>query len=746
MPWVAPIFSPLPSTNSFDTTFEVTIFENGESDFVVPLELFKWRMQSLQRAIEENGDAKGVMLTDFYVNDEDEDSKVDPFSCKLLSTVPHDENEFHFQGSGYNSIHIKYEMDDDNLANAWDVTVNGAEKNCPLPTCLTDDQEKAAIEIFDELESDFYVKATFSSPVNERSFVDYSMMIEAPIDISTIRRRLNKKYYTNVLSVKADMRLLRDNCLKYNKMGSEITEEVQKLFAKFSTLFADKLNNIGDEPSKRGGSIELDLAVSTISSVHFNSSADVSSADNASRSSVNGNSIANRRSDRSRRQQARSEIVLPGMPARPPNIPRIRIPSQRTRRRQDYLPEPDSVEHTNNSNENEEIMETDLKLKVFIGGEEYHESLTSDEESISVDATHTDLHHKRNTRSRRPVSNSDNDSNSALEDTGRRSIRQNGAATSAQLAGPESLRHKRSLRRTAKVEEEDEFIPDLPDTVLGMRRSTRGASKIESQDEESSRDDSSPDKSSETRRSTRRAGKISVQDESSQDGSRKIESPRTRRSTRKTGKYAAPDEFHDESSSASEDDKGIDSEESGDDEDETQIASRQKGRRSTRSATMASVPTRDTSQSNRNSPRRRSQNQVQSLQEAFTRRITASSTRVTRSRHFAPSVLESELPNTNRQAELRSSRVPSSTLENLPASSPGRTRSSSRSRRNTSSYEDFSNSDYNDDEDGESNSDDETVCSGRRLRKRAPLSPPKICEQIKHHLFSFVVNIQNVSN
>ena len=651
---MSPDFFPIPSASSRNSTFEVAIFENGESDFIIPPELYKWRIQSLERTINENGIASGLELTDFYVNAETEDSKVNPFSCELLSTISHDENELHFQGSGYNSIHIKYDNDDDNLANSWDVTVKGTEKNCPLPTCLTDDQEKAAIEILDELESDVYVKATFSAPVNERSFVDYSMMIEVPMDISIIRRRLHKKYYTNILSVNADMKLVRDNCFKYNKMGSEITNEVNKLFETFISLFDKKLGSICNEACERERSEEVETAVIAItrlrrsSSLLRNSSNDASSGNNYNISVANEPAIAERsqrshgprqrqqdtglnlNQELSSRSQRASRRLERGID---PEVPRIQI-NRRRRRQQEYISEEESDNHSESGNDSDEKSETEAetnapKLKVLLGGEEYHSSAESDVESAHEETNNDTLRHNRSTRSQRHVSNSDDDSISVSEEPVRRSSRHsNGMASTRANVGEKSMNE----------------------------------------------------------RQTRRSGNIENEEASSKD------------------------EFNDKSSSSEEE------------EDEVPVVPQQKNHRSTRSTTRSTASTpNQRPQSTRSSSSRRGQNQIQSLQEAFTRRISASTTRATRSRHFAPSVLESEVATGAGQRGLRSSRVPSSTLENLPPSSPDATRSSSRHKSNVSSYLDLSNSEF---EDEESDSENESSPSMRRSRKKRSRPAP----------------------
>jgi hypothetical protein len=51
-------------------------------------------------------------------------------------------------------------------------------------------------------------------------------------------------YYTNIKSVKADMKLLRDNCMKYNTIDSDVSIEADNLFKAFVDLFEEKLQDL----------------------------------------------------------------------------------------------------------------------------------------------------------------------------------------------------------------------------------------------------------------------------------------------------------------------------------------------------------------------------------------------------------------------------------------------------------------------------------------------------------------------
>jgi Transcription factor involved in chromatin remodeling, contains bromodomain len=402
-----PDFVPRPSTRSIRSTFEVSVFENGESDFVVPLELFMWRTHSLERAIEECGSCSGIPLTDFFVNSEAEDSRFDPYSCELSTIIPDDDEcESHFHGSGYNALQLTYEGSNSSAANIWEVTVSGKEDQCPLPPCLTDDQTSALIEILNSLESDEYVKAAFSAPVDTRRFMDYEQMVEVPIDLSFIKQRLQHKYYTNVHSVLADMKLLRDNCIKYNKDGSEITTEANKMFQNFEKSFEDKHEVLGCEAGERDGSMEFDMALRSIQRQRRSSRREALRRSDHIVSigfpGVQNPGSSPHRSPRSSQRRQASSIRTS------PSVPRIRLSARRVRQRnRNSSVEPSAQQSRLGSDEGFDHSSTNIT--VVIAGKSYKypdDDISSDiDVEFSVDDDSEILKYRR---SRAKASNTKN--------------------------------------------------------------------------------------------------------------------------------------------------------------------------------------------------------------------------------------------------------------------------------------------------------------------------------------------------
>eukprot|EP00979_Chaetoceros_neogracilis_P018986 scaffold11578_cov256-Chaetoceros_neogracile.AAC.1 len=673
VPWAQPEFIPKPPTRSSSSTFDVTIFENGESDFVIPLELYKWKIQSLEMAIEGQGIGSGIELTDFFVNPDAEDSKFDPFLCEVYTIIPDDERKIHFQGSGYNKVHIKYEGNDESFANTWDITVRGKEAKCPLPTCLTNAQTKAILSILDSLESDNHVKSIFSAPVDTRSFVDYDQMIEVPMDISVMRRRLEQRYYTNVYSVLADLKLIRDNCAKYNKMGSEITTDAQTLFETFQASFEAELSSIGYEPSSREKSDELDNAIRSITShrrssrlrgelqsvVDRNHQVIALTQNQPSRRSLRANQREVRLSDgvdsqmvSSRSLRANNRSSREGQEA-----PRIRINVRRTRLQQEYISEEGSGNEGAESSEVEDGI--NANLKVLVDGVEYDE-----------------------------WSGGDTDDNEGEEN----------ASVGLQISNV-------AMQYMSSDEEEGEVVRKQDSSVRKSPRISKRASKRTLSTGSDENKEELTNRRQSTRQASRRLDIPVSEDESSQSefedtefASEEYVDQQTRTTKRKP------------SSNRSESNDGSSS------DDELVPVKRQTRSVGSHNRSQSSREARSLSRSQNNT-----ENEVESLQETFARRTIA---RSSNSRFQTDTLQQVGALVVGRR--LRRSTARLSSLENLPTSSstsPGAARSSSRQRTNTANYHDLSETEIAGDEsDFHGESDEETAGVARRKRPRATTS------------------------
>ncbi|KTF80908.1 hypothetical protein cypCar_00012656 [Cyprinus carpio] len=86
----------------------------------------------------------------------------------------------------------------------------------------------------------------FYKPVDAKALglLDYHEIIHQPMDMSTIRKKMEAREYTDALQFAADVRLMFSNCYKYNPPSHEVVVMARKL----QDVFEFRFSKIPDEP------------------------------------------------------------------------------------------------------------------------------------------------------------------------------------------------------------------------------------------------------------------------------------------------------------------------------------------------------------------------------------------------------------------------------------------------------------------------------------------------------------------
>ena len=282
-PWPKPEFIAR-QTRSSSITFEVSLFESGLADFIVPAHLYTWKIEALQDAIAgRNLRVQGLAYTSYFTpgdgdeGDGSEDADYIPYECELQDMVfSNRERDLHFKNSGYNAFGIIWENGDHGALSSWEGVLSGSMHEVPPPPTLGDDEREDLIGILDKMEEDPLVESWFSHPVDKAKYTDYLNMVELPMDLSIIRTRVELGYYTNVLSVLADFKLIQENCLKYNEAHSDISDAASEMFEKVDEMCRDLKENSASH------SIESEQRQQQSTSRSTRRSATASNANNAS--------------------------------------------------------------------------------------------------------------------------------------------------------------------------------------------------------------------------------------------------------------------------------------------------------------------------------------------------------------------------------------------------------------------------------------------------------------------------------
>jgi hypothetical protein len=227
------------STKSFSPlTLKLSMFENDQTDFVIPIGLYTARLESLERALS-RGDSVSPEIEAYYAEDgSPNDSELTHYKGVVKD---HSRNSDDLSGpnlcsSGYRSLIVEWEDGTADDVSPWEVNVCGsAESSQPNRPSLTDEEKKRVLQALASIKGVPGVEA-FLTRVDERRYSDYASRIEIPMDLTFITNRLEADYYATLFDVVADVKLIRENCAKYNGVNDELTISASKMLEQFEGL------------------------------------------------------------------------------------------------------------------------------------------------------------------------------------------------------------------------------------------------------------------------------------------------------------------------------------------------------------------------------------------------------------------------------------------------------------------------------------------------------------------------------
>ena len=280
-PWPMPEFIQQQSRSN-SKVFEVSLFQCGEIDFLIPEALYLWRQVSLETAIRLNhGNPRGISVHAFYENNP-KSRNDDPYTTFIGEMVSIDgilvteesdgtvqiefgqqtqECELHFQQSGYSTIQVAWRNDAPDTLCPWDLNVSstpvGDIPQCPaIPEAMQIDLIEKLSEILRENER---IKSYFAFPVDTSVYSDYNMLVEVPIDLSFVQRRLEQRYYSTLDSFMADIKLIENNCCKYNDSRGDVVVAARELTTYFTKAVNSLSEKYKDVDSLQDGVVQREL-------------------------------------------------------------------------------------------------------------------------------------------------------------------------------------------------------------------------------------------------------------------------------------------------------------------------------------------------------------------------------------------------------------------------------------------------------------------------------------------------------
>ena len=92
----------------------------------------------------------------------------------------------------------------------------------------------------------------FNEPVNAAALglVDYHQIITRPMDMGTIRNRIDSRHYSSADDFCLDMRLVFDNAMTYNPPGTDVHIMASSVLDQFERKWIKMIENMHKPPAK----------------------------------------------------------------------------------------------------------------------------------------------------------------------------------------------------------------------------------------------------------------------------------------------------------------------------------------------------------------------------------------------------------------------------------------------------------------------------------------------------------------
>ena len=239
---------------------KVSLFESDTEVYIIPEALYLWRLRCLEGAAS-NYSTVGLRVVSYYVAHPEtagEDSDMTGYTARVVAQEAEERvlsDDHHTWDSGFNSLKIEWDDGDDGEAaftSPWEIVLGEKAFDTPKAPALTNMEKKCVASVIQSTLQSLSVKEYFGQPVDTSKYSDYLRRIEVPMDFDVIKRRLEADYYSNTLSVVSDVKTMRDNCVKYNGVGNELSIFADEMCSTF-------LENLKRELASKGEPADIEL-------------------------------------------------------------------------------------------------------------------------------------------------------------------------------------------------------------------------------------------------------------------------------------------------------------------------------------------------------------------------------------------------------------------------------------------------------------------------------------------------------
>jgi hypothetical protein len=214
----------------------LSLFEYNSCEYLFPEGLYVGRLHALEAAIRERGMQFQGLGVHLYYSETQRGSREDVEMKEYDATIVNlneadDLSDPHLSGSGFGIITANCESVMDKWS-PWEIVIDGSTSQRPS---LTEEGKKFILDHLNKILRKPNVHEYFSMPVDEVRYSDYKTMVEVEMNLMFMKRRLQSNYYGSKLGVVVDLRLIRDNCIKYNTRQNDLSIVACQIVEEFET-------------------------------------------------------------------------------------------------------------------------------------------------------------------------------------------------------------------------------------------------------------------------------------------------------------------------------------------------------------------------------------------------------------------------------------------------------------------------------------------------------------------------------
>jgi hypothetical protein len=259
----------------------------------------------------------GLPVSVYYDESSSEDQPMKASQCKIEAFEPEEDaiSNPHMSGSGFSVVQVSGDSGGHWMEqfSPWDLCM--ADLSISRPHLADDEKALVSEKLNAQCRNDTVAKH-FNVPVDTIRYCDYERMVEVAMDLMTVKGRLRADYYASKFSVIQDLRLIRDNCIKYNGAEHELVDIAKAMCEEFEAgVLTEEEASILKESDCLTLSRKDSVANRRVPTIRINLRQRTSRVSTHSHQRNQGST--NSRSDRLRRQSSLESLPAPEQQAGP---------------------------------------------------------------------------------------------------------------------------------------------------------------------------------------------------------------------------------------------------------------------------------------------------------------------------------------------------------------------------------------------------------------------------------------------